>query len=87
MTSAQLDPASVINDRVGLDRAYQDERKVFMTGDTLFVAGTSSIGDVLDDIALPFNLTRGTQRYIDAERVLAANPWIRRGVGRSLGGA
>ena len=87
MTSAQLDPASVINDRVGLDRAYQDERKVFMTGDTLFVAGTSSIGDVLDDIALPFNLTRGTQRYIDAERVLAANPKIRRVVGHSLGGA
>ncbi len=57
MTSAQLDPASAINDRVGLDRAYQDERKVFMTGDTLFVAGTSSLGDVLDDIALPFNLT------------------------------
>ncbi len=87
MTSAQLDPASAINDRVGLDRAYQDERKVFMTGDTLFIAGTSSMGDVLDDIALPFNLTRGTQRYIDAERVLAANPKIRRVVGHSLGGA
>ena len=87
MTSAELDPASAINDRVGLDRAYQDQRKVFMTGDTLFIAGTSSIGDAMDDLSLPFNLTRGTQRYIDAERVLQANPRIRRVVGHSLGGA
>ncbi len=53
----------------------------------MYVAGTSSLGDVVDDLALPFGLTKGTQRYSDAERVLQANPKIRRVVGHSLGGA
>ena len=87
MSSATFDPTESLADRVGLDRAYADQRKVYMTGDTLFVAGTSSLGDVADDLALPFGLTKGTQRYIDTERVLKANPKIRRVVGHSLGGA
>ena len=87
MTSAELDPASEIEDRVGLDKAYADPHKVYMEGDSLFVAGTSSMGDVVDDLALPFGLTRGTQRFDDASRVLKANPRIRRVVGHSLGGA
>ena len=87
MTSAQLDPAADVEDRVGVDKAYADPHKVYMEGDSLFVAGTSSVGDAVDDIALPFGLTKGTQRYIDTERVLKANPKIRRIVGHSLGGA
>ena len=87
MSSAELDPAEQLADRVGLDRAYGDPNKVYMTGDSMYVAGTSSFGDVLDDLGLPFGLTRGTQRYIDAERVLQSNPKIRRVVGHSLGGA
>ena len=58
-----------------------------MECDSMYVAGTSSLGDVADDLALPFGLTKETQRYIDAERVLKANPKIRRVVGHSLGGA
>ncbi len=53
----------------------------------MYVAGTSSLGDAVDDLALPLGLTKGTQRYTDAERVLKANPKIRRVVGHSLGGA
>jgi hypothetical protein len=87
MASAVFDPVRPMSDRAGLDKAYADPRKVYMEGDSLFVAGTSSVGDVIDDIALPFGLTRGTQRYIDAERVLQANPKISRLVGHSLGGA
>ena len=87
MTSTELDPASDIEDRAGLDKAYADPHKVYMEGDSLFVAGTSSFGDAVDDIALPFGLAKGTQRYIDTERVLKANPKIRRIVGHSLGGA
>ena len=77
MSSAELDPAEQLADRVGLDRAYADPNKVYMTGDSMYVAGTISFGDVLDDLGLPFGLTRGTQRYIDAERVLQSNPKIR----------
>ena len=84
---AEFDPAESLEDRVGLDRAYADPRKVYMEGDSMYVAGTSSLGDAMDDLALPFGLTKGTQRYIDAERVLQANPKIRRIVGHSLGGA
>ena len=87
MSSAEFDPGESIEDRVGLDRAYADPRKVYMEGDSIYVAGTSSLGDVMDDLALPFGLTKGTQRFIDAERVLQANPKIRRVVGHSLGGA
>ena len=87
MSSAGLDPAEQLADRVGLDRAYADPHKVYMTGDSMYVAGTSSLGDVIDDIGIPLGLTRGTQRYIDAERVLQSNAKIRPGVGHSLGGA
>ena len=87
MSSAELDPVEQISDRVGLDRAYADPNKVFETGDTMYIAGTSSFGDVIDDIALPFGLTRRTQRYMAADRMLASNPKIRRVVGHSLGGA
>jgi hypothetical protein len=87
MSSAAFDPVKSISDRAGLDKAYADPRKVYMEGDSLFVAGTSSISDAIDDLALPFGLTRGTQRYSDAERVLRANPRISRLVGHSLGGA
>ncbi len=87
MSSASFDPTESLADREGLDRAYADPRKAYMTGSTLFIAGTSSLGDVADDLALPFGLTKGTQRYIDTERVLKANPKIRRVVGHSLGGA
>ncbi len=76
-----------IEGRAGLDKSYADPNKVYMEGDSLFIAGTSSLGDVADDLALPFGLTRGTQRYIDAERVLKANPKIRRVIGHNLGGA
>ncbi len=74
MSSAEFDPAESVEDRVGLDRAYAGPRKVYMEGDSMYVAGTSSLGDARDDLALPFGLTKGTQRYIDAERVLQANP-------------
>ncbi len=87
MSSAEFDPAEPLEDRVGLDRAYADPRKVYMEGDSMYVAGTSSLGDAVDDLALPFGLTKGTQRYIDAEKVLQSNPKIRRVVGHSLGGA
>ena len=87
MSSAELEPMTDIEDRAGLDKACADPHKVFMEGDSLYVAGTSSMGDVADDIYLPLNLTRGTQSFIDAERVLKANPKIRYITGHSLGGA
>ena len=87
MSSAFFDRVKALSDKDGLDKAYKDPHKVYMEGDSLYVAGTSSVGDVIDDLALPFGLTRMTQRYIDASRVLSANPRISRLVGHSLGGS
>jgi hypothetical protein len=76
-----------MNDREGLDRAYEDEHGIFASGDTLFVAGTKSLHDVWDDLKIPLGLTRYSSRFDSASRVLRANPKIRRVVGHSLGGA
>ncbi len=59
MTSAELDPLQSISDQDGLDEAYQDQKSVYMEGGSLFMAGTSSLGEVADELALPFGLTRG----------------------------
>lgn len=55
------------------------------TSNTLAVAGTSSIGDVLTDLTIPLGLLKSTPRYQDA-----LNTWLRLGkpnlTGHSLGG-
>ena len=40
-----------MDDRAGLDEAYQTTEGTYTKGDTLYIAGTKSFGDVLDDIA------------------------------------
>ena len=86
-TSAALDPVHEIADRVGLDRACAASNKVYVHGDQLFVAGTSSLGDAVDDTGIPFGMTSRSQRGIDVDKVLQKMPQIRRVVGHSLGGA
>ena len=76
-----------MQDREGLDRAYATSEGIFTDGDTEYIAGTKSFGDVVDDLSIPFGMTRGTARYDAAARTLVANPQIRRVVGHSLGGA
>ena len=76
-----------MDDEAGLDQAYQTTEGTYTKGDTLYIAGTKSFGDVLDDIAIPLGLTNTTARHRDAALVLNANPRIRRVVGHSLGGA
>lgn len=76
-----------MNDRDGLDEAYKDPRGVYTAGDTLYVAGTKSLGDAADDISIPLRLTNTTARFQDAARTLNKNPQVTRVVGHSLGGA
>ena len=74
-----------ISDRQGLEKAYHREDEAWVHGDTLFVAGTHSWGDVWDDFKIPFHQTFRAQRYIDADRALKNNPQVKNLVGHSLG--
>jgi hypothetical protein len=76
-----------LTDKAGLEKAYGRETKLYTHGDTLYIAGTSSFQDVLDDVKIPFNNTFQSMRYRDALAVLKVNPGITNVVGHSLGGS
>ena len=58
-TYKQARPISVkqMTDNNGLHKAYAVDDKLYAHGDTLYIAGTSSLRDVWDDLNIPFHLT------------------------------
>jgi hypothetical protein len=86
MTSAEIDPADSIEDRVGLDKAYASEHNIYVEGDTLFVSGTQTGGDLVDDLTIPLGMTNRTKRYSEANAAMSKNPQIKRVVEHSLVG-
>ena len=77
-----------IPDAWGLKEAYADEESVVNHGDTLYIAGTHSVRDVLDDALIPLHLVRNSQRYQQALAALQkANGRVQYLSGHSLGGA
>ncbi len=76
-----------ITDKVGLEKAYGRGSKLYTHGNTLYIAGTSSLQDVWDDLKIPFNQTDKSQRYRMAVAALKLNPNITNVVGHSLGGS
>ena len=71
----------------GLTNAYKANNKIYIKGDTMFLAGTSNLQDVWDDLKIPFGLTRFSQRYHDADNLLEKNPQVQNIVGHSLSGS
>jgi pimeloyl-ACP methyl ester carboxylesterase len=73
---------------IGLQKAYSSDNKVHVDGDTVFIAGTSSLGDWYDNITkIPvWGDLRNSQRYKDADKVLKENPNVKKLVSHSLGG-
>ena len=55
-----------IPDEWGLKEAYNDEQSVVLHGDHLYIAGTHTMRDVLDDTLIPLHLVRNSQRYQQA---------------------
>ena len=53
---------STMTDREGLDKAYALPDEVFVNGDTLYVAGTSYLQDVWEDLKIPFRETEEPRR-------------------------
>ena len=88
-TIYQQQPITVkaITDKEGLDRATATAEKLYVNGDTMYVAGTSYLQDVWDDFKIPFGKTAQTQRYKDADALLAKNSQVSNLVGHSLGGS
>ena len=77
-----------IPDEWGLKEAYNDEQSVVHHGDTLYIAGTHTLRDVLDDTLIPLHLVRNSQRYQQAVAALQrANGRVKYLSGHSLGGA
>ena len=72
--------------QIGLDSAYKSDTKLSIKDDTMFVAGTSNLQDVWDDLKVPLGLTKFSQRYKDAANLLKIIPQVKKLVGHSLGG-
>lgn len=76
--------------------SYRQPNNVYVNGNTMYISGTHSFGDVLADVHLSETLLnspgqrfalRNTRRYREAEQVLRENPQVKHLVGHSLGGA
>ena len=52
--------------QIGLDGAYHNEKKLFIKEDIMYIAGTSSLQDVWDDLNIPSGSTTRSQIYRDA---------------------
>ena len=70
---------------IGLKRAYQEPNKLFIDNNNLYIAGTSSLQDMWDDLKIPFHMTKHSQRYQDANELLKANPQVNTLTGHSFG--
>lgn len=76
--------------QIGLDNAYEAPSKLFIDNNRLYIAGTDikNPQDIWDDISkVPFGLTRYSQRYKDADKLLSKHPEINEISGHSLGSA
>ena len=68
----------------GLSKAYATLNGLYREGNVLYIAGTKSVGDVVDDLRIPLNDTVHSQRYRDAVPLMHGVNIV---VGHSLGGA
>ena len=73
----------------GLNKAYNNHNKIHVENDTLYIAGTSDLNDVYDDITkIPFfGSIKNSTRYNQAKTALDSNHNITKIIGHSLGGS
>ena len=61
---------SFLTDTQGLKRAYENKDGIYQNGSILYIAGTKSLQDALDDVKLPFYQTRNTKRHKDVNKFI-----------------
>ena len=77
-----------ISDIDGLRKAYASKSGTHIHGNRMYIAGTRNATDVWDDITkVPFSLTRHSDRFKSAKKVLDENPQVEQLIGHSLAGA
>lgn len=77
-----------IKNDMGLKKAYTSKNKIHVYKNKMYIAGTSDIQDVWDDISkLPFGLTKYSKRYKDAIEEMNKHPQVDTVIGHSLGGS
>jgi hypothetical protein len=83
------DDEEEITDTIGLERAYASPSKLYRHRGVLYIAGTSSVGDVMEWPDIPLHKVPQTTRYKTAKRYLDSDDGqgITRLVGHSLGGS
>ena len=72
---------------IGLNNAYSNDNKVYVKGETMYIAGTSDLKDAFDDISkIPFyGDIKNSTRYNQAKKLLETNPQVQNLTGHSLG--
>ncbi len=73
------------SDELALDAAYLTPSGIVVIADTMYIAGTKSVGDVVDDFRIPLGRVQGSVRFRDADKLMT--PQITHIVGHSLGGS
>ena len=68
MTSDSGSEEETITDTQGLSRAYASDNKIYRHRDTLYIAGISSVGDVMEWPDIPLKKIPQTTRYKTADR-------------------
>ena len=61
---------SFLTDTQGLKLAYENPDGIYKNGSILYIAGTKSLQDALDDVKLPVYQTRNTKRYKDVNKFI-----------------
>ena len=59
-----------LTDTQGLKLAYENPDGIYRNGSILYIAGTKSLQDAIDDVRLPLYQTRNTKRYKDVDKFI-----------------
>ena len=78
--NTMLESNGKISNSQGIKYAYDRDNKIFVKGNKMYVGGTTSAVNWLENLTkLPFGVLGGVrdmERYIEAKRVLQDNPQI-----------
>ena len=86
-------PQKLLEDRVGLSRAYDSPESIYVRGNTAYIAGTQigrwrsgeAFRDMYDDLKIPLFATKQTHRYEQLQKALKAHPEVTHLVSHSFG--